>query len=88
MNIINIEANTFETIMKSFEVFVRKVERLCDRHIGKELNEWLDNQDVCLILDISPRALQTLRDTGKLAYTQIDRKVYYKPQDVDRLINN
>lgn len=64
MNIINIEASTFETIMKSFEVFVRKVERLCDRHIGKELNEWLDNQDVCLILDISPRALQTLQDTG------------------------
>lgn len=88
MNIINIEVNTFETIMKSFEVFVRKVERLCEMHIGKKINEWLDNQDVCLILDISPRALQTLRDTGKLAYTQIDRKVYYKPQDVERLINN
>ena len=25
----------------------------------------MDNQDVCLRLDISPRTLQTLRDTGK-----------------------
>lgn len=88
MKIINIEASTFEAIMRSFEAFVQKVEKLCEMHIGKELNEWLDNQDVCLILNISPRALQTLRDTGKLAYTQIDRKIYYKPQDVEKLINN
>lgn len=57
-------------------------------HIGKKINELLDNQDLCLILDISPRALQTLRDTGKLVYSQIDRKVYYKQKDVEILINN
>ena len=28
----------------------------------------MDNQDVCLRLDISPRTLQTLRDTGRLAF--------------------
>lgn len=88
MEIMYIEAQTFEVLMQGFERFVRKVDQLCERHIGKELNEWLDNQDVCLILDISPRALQTLRDTGKLAYTQIDRKVYYKPKDVEKLIVN
>lgn len=88
MEIINIEARTFEAMMQRFEAFVRKVDMLCEQHIGKELNEWLDNQDVCLILHISPRALQTLRDSGKLAYTQIDRKVYYKPEDVEKLINH
>lgn len=31
----------------------------------------MDNQDVCLRLDISPRTLQTLRDTGRLAFAQI-----------------
>ena len=31
----------------------------------------MDNQDVCLRLDISPRTLQTLRDTGRLAFTQL-----------------
>ena len=42
----------------------------------------MDNQDVCLRLDISPRTLQTLRDTGRLAFTQI----YYRPEDVEKLI--
>lgn len=46
----------------------------------------MDNQDVCLYLDISPRTLQTLRDGGRLAFTQIQRKIYYKPEDVEKLM--
>ena len=42
--------------------------------------------DVCLRLDISSRTLQTLRDTGRLAFTQVQRKFYYKPEDVERLM--
>ena len=41
----------------------------------------MDNQDVCLRLDISPRTLQTLRDTGRL-----QRKIYYRPEDVEKLM--
>ena len=36
--------------------------------------------------DISPRTLQTLRDTGRLAFTQIQRKIYYRPEDVEKLM--
>jgi hypothetical protein len=46
----------------------------------------MDNQDVCLRLDISPRTLQTLRDTGRLAFTRLQRKFYYKPGDVEKLM--
>lgn len=88
MEIINIEAGTYEAMMYRFEAFARKVDKLCGQHADKGLKEWLDNQDVCLILNISPRTLQTLRDTGKLAYTRIDRKMYYKPEDVEQVINN
>ena len=38
------------------------------------------------MLNISPRTLQTLRDNGTLAYSQINRKVYYKPKDVERIL--
>ena len=46
----------------------------------------MDNQDVCLRLEISPRTLQTLRDTGRLAFTQIQRKIYSTPEDVEKLM--
>ena len=37
-------------------------------------------------LDISPRTLQTLRDTGRLAFTRLQRKFDYKPGDVEKLM--
>ena len=60
---------------------------LADRGTDKKLGDWLDNQDVCQILNISPRTLQTLRDNGTLAYSQINHKVYYKPEDVERILH-
>ena len=44
------------------------------------------HQEVCLLLKVSPRTLQTLRDNGTLAYTQICHKTYYKPGDVESII--
>ena len=59
---------------------------MASRGKDKGLGEWLDNQDVCQILNISPRTLQTLRQNGTLAYSQIEHKTYYKPEDVERII--
>lgn len=86
MEIVNIEARTYEAIMSRFEQFARSVDSLCETHGGKELKQWLTGQDVCIILNIGKRTLQSLRDSGRLAYSQIGRQTYYKPQDVERLI--
>jgi len=59
---------------------------MAGRGADKRLGEWLDNQDVCQILNISPRTLQTLRQNGTLAYSQIEHKIYYKPEDIERII--
>ena len=46
--------------------------------------EWLDSDDVCRLLGISPRTLQTMRENGTLAYTKISHKVYlYQLEKVD-----
>lgn len=87
MEVINIEAGAFEAMMNRFEAFTQKVENLCGDHQDKSLNHWLDNQDVCQILSISKRTLQTYRDNGTLAYTQINHKIFYKPEDVEAVIN-
>ena len=62
------------------------MKEMASRGKEKRLGEWLDNQDVCQILNVSPRTLQTLRNNGTLAYSQIERKVYYKPEDVKRIL--
>ena len=85
MEIISIERSTYEELLTSFNGFVTKMKEMASRGNDKGLGDWLDNQDVCQILNISPRTLQTLRD-GTLAYSQINRKVYYKPEDVERIL--
>jgi len=86
MEIINIEARVFEAMSTCFEQFVKRVENLCSRK-DKSLQKWLDNQDVCQLLNISKRTLQTYRDNGTLLYSQINHKMYYKPEDVERVLN-
>jgi excisionase family DNA binding protein len=86
MEIINIEARTFEAMMKRFESFAERIEALCRANGEKTMQAWLDNQDVCEILNISPRTLQTMRDNGTMPYTRIGNKMYYKADDLKRLI--
>ncbi|WP_032584208.1 helix-turn-helix domain-containing protein, partial [Bacteroides fragilis] len=37
---------------------------------------------VCTILDISERKLLSLRQKGMIPYSRIERKVYYKKDDI------
>ncbi len=108
MEVISIERSTYEVIdfvaslveelLTSFNSFVSQMMAMGSRGTDKQLGEWLDNQDVCQILNISPRTFlhwqaspivaerQTLRQNGTLAYSQIEHKIYYKPEDVEHII--
>ena len=86
MEVISIERSTYEELLTSFNSFVAQMKAMASRGNDKKLGDWLDNQDVCQILNISPRTLQTLRDNGTLAFSQINRKVYYKPEDVKKIL--
>ena len=86
MEVVSIERSTYEELLTSFNSSVAQMRALADRGTDKRLGDWLDNQDVCQMLNISPRTLQTLRDNGALAYSQINRKMYYKHEDVESIL--
>jgi hypothetical protein len=87
MNIINVEARTFEVMMTRFETFAERGDTLCRSNGDKPMQQWLDNQDVCQILNVSPRTLQTYRDNGTIPHARIAHKMYYRSEDVERLIH-
>ncbi|MDL2282125.1 helix-turn-helix domain-containing protein [Parabacteroides sp. OttesenSCG-928-G06] len=86
MEILSIEGRTFEAMIGRFEQFVQKVDALCQQNDSKELGSWLDGQDVCEILNISKRKLQTLCDSRQIAFSMVGHKVYYKAEDVQKVI--
>ena len=65
--------------------FIRQIKNLCGDNQDKE--KWLENNDVCSFLQISPRTLQSYRDNGILPYSQIGRKCYYRVSDIENLIS-
>ena len=87
MEFVGIEKQLFEELVRKFEYFEHRVMEICNRENDRTLHKWMDNQDVCRMLNISPRTLQTLRDNGTLAYSQINHKTYYRPENVERIVS-
>jgi excisionase family DNA binding protein len=53
---------------------------------GKELENWLTSEEVCHLLRVSSRTLQTYRDSAILPFSQIGRKIYYKASDIQEYL--
>ena len=85
MDIIAIESKTFEQMKERFKDFSNQVRSLCGNNRNNE--QWISNTEVCELLKISHRTLQSYRDNGTLPYSQIGRKCYYKALDVEQLLN-
>jgi hypothetical protein len=73
----------------SLDALILKVEALHEKLLGKqqEKKEWLEPHEVMEILKISPRCLQTYRDSGKIGFSKIGKKkIYYSRESVDKLL--
>lgn len=86
MEIVIIEKAAFEALLSGVGTLTEKVNVLYRRCGDKKMSNWLDREDVCRLLHISQRTLQTLRDNRLIRFSQINRKFYYKPGEVKRLL--
>ncbi len=75
-----------ERIMKRFDDLKQTAPDIPQRPMidGEPL---LDNQEVCLMLQISKRTLQHYRDTGKIPFSMVGHKCYYKESDITEILN-
>lgn len=80
-----IETRTWEKINERFDDFIERLNK--EMGTDEEFDEWLDNEDVCRLLNVSKRTLQSYRDSGKLEFSQINHKIYYKQKDIEAFLN-
>lgn len=88
MEIISMSVKVFTALVQRVEDIEERAERLYRRQEDLGLKKWLDNQDVCEILDITKRTLQSYREKGLLPYSRIEHKIRYKPEDVQKLLQS
>lgn len=88
MEIISMDKRVFDDMAGRVESIEGKIERLCAGQKSPGMKRWFDNQDVCVILGISKRTLQTYREKGLLPFSQIRHKILYRPDDVEKLLQS
>ena len=81
MEIICIDKRTFDELVVRFSMIEKKVK-------DAGLKKWMDNQEVCGILRISKRTLQVYREKGLLPFTRVKNKFFYKPEDVQNMLES
>lgn len=86
MEIVVLEKKAFEQLIEETRRLTQRVELLSRKCQDKRLQKWLTGEDVCAILKISPRSLQTMRSKHKICYAQMGRKFYYRPEEVELVI--
>ncbi|HEY9000475.1 MAG TPA: helix-turn-helix domain-containing protein [Mucilaginibacter sp.] len=79
------ELVTKETLDAFEKRILEKIESLLRPEKGQN-KQWLKSKDVRKLLNISPGTLQNLRVNGTLAYTRIGGIMYYKFEDIQKVI--
>lgn len=87
MEIVIIERKAFEAFMAEVSSLAEKVNRLCSRKNERHLRKWMDGEEVCRLLRLSPRTLQGMRDRGVVPCSQVGKKFYYRMEDVECLVS-
>lgn len=82
------DIRTFDALMAQVRAIEEKADRLYQQQQDLGLKKWLDNQEVCDILGISKRTLQEYRAKGLLPYGRIKNKLFYKPEDVEKVLQS
>ena len=65
MNVVIISKEKYEEMVGKLNLLSNRVNEIIGKREEGKLSRWMDNQDVCQQLRISPRTLQTLRDNGR-----------------------
>lgn len=74
-----------------FEELVAKMNEVLEKLNSKTTPKqevFLDNEELIAMLKISRRTAQTWRDEGKISFSQVGNKIYYKLSDVEKTMQD
>ena len=83
---------SFDTVTKAYNKVSNQLEK-----ISKRLNDLnpiklddpiIDNAQFIDLMGISIKTAQSWRDDGKVSYSQVGNKIYYRASDIKALLDN
>jgi hypothetical protein len=84
MNAVILSQEQFDTIMNRIDEIKSEVKGTSK----SKADDFVDNADFIKLMNISKRTAQAWRDEGKISFSQVGGKIYYKMSDVQELLNH
>lgn len=89
---MSIDRDSFERWMNILIQRLDKIEKMLNRsaNIKSCMNGdgLIDNQDMRILLNVTPRTLQRYRDLNMIPFYKIDGRIYYKKSEVMEIFSN
>ncbi|RYY52027.1 MAG: DNA-binding protein [Chitinophagaceae bacterium] len=82
---MNLEIITKEDLKQLKNEMLAEIRQLIKPE-DRQSKRWLKSAEVRKLLNISPGTLQNLRINGTLRFTKIGGMMYYKLEDINRLL--
>ena len=73
---------------EQYQDLIKRLDEITNRLSSKEVNpeQFVDNNDFLQLMKISKRTAQNWRDEGKIAFSQVGGKIYYRYGDIEELL--
>ena len=75
---------------EQYDSLLSKIDQIYHKINTKSLQNqevYLDNEEFIKMLKISRRTAQTWRDEGKISFSQVGNKIYYKLSDIEKTMD-
>lgn len=84
MQVVMMESSAYQNLIDRLERIEEYIVKATERQAALDDDDvWLDNEQVCQLLDVSARSLQRYRSEGKLPYQMYGKKCRYRLSDVE-----
>ena len=82
MDAIILSKDQYEEIIRKFDELSHKIQSAT----ASPGESFVDNQQFLQLMKVSKRTAQTWRDEGKISFSQVGAKIYYKLSDIETLL--
>ena len=86
MELVTLTSEAYLQLVSKIDLLRAVLEK--DRKLSPLSETWLDIQEVCALLKVSKRTLQTYRDNNVLPFSQMNGKIYFKASDIEEHLEN
>ena len=86
MDTIEIEREVFDTLINRVDFLHKTVKALYEQLRDKKLSDWLTTKQTCDYLHISERKLRSMKERGKIGFSQLGRLSQFNAGDIAQLI--